>query len=62
MDLQEERRNTKYDNVKYKACLVVKGYGQKESVEFNEVFSPVGKHSSISMLLFIVAMLDLQLK
>ena len=33
--------------VKYKARLVVKGFSQKHGVDFDEIFSPVVKMSSI---------------
>ena len=33
--------------VKYKARLVVKGFNQKHGVDFDEIFSPVVKLSSI---------------
>ena len=33
--------------VKYKAHLVVKGFGQKQGIDFDEIFSPVVKMSSI---------------
>ncbi|KAG8501173.1 hypothetical protein CXB51_003270 [Gossypium anomalum] len=47
---------------KYKARLVAKGYSQVPGVDFTDVFSPVVKHSSIRVLLGIVAMHDLELE
>nr|GEW84676.1 retrotransposon protein, putative, Ty1-copia subclass [Tanacetum cinerariifolium] len=49
------------DDVRYKAILVAKAYAQKERIDYNEVFSPVLKHSSIRILLALVAQLDLEL-
>jgi len=36
---------------RYKAKLVVKGFKQKKGVDFNEIFSPVVKMSSIRTVL-----------
>ena len=42
--------------------MVAKGYSQVHGVDFNDVFSPVVKHSSIRVLLALVAMYDLELE
>ena len=46
---------------RHKARLVAKGFTQKHGVDFNEVFSPVVKYSSIRVLLAITAFNDLEL-
>ncbi|KAM1689773.1 hypothetical protein TB2_031037 [Malus domestica] len=49
------------DNVRFKAQVVAKRYAQKEGIDYNEVFSPVVKHSSIRIMLAFVAQFDLEL-
>jgi hypothetical protein len=40
----------------------VKGFEQREDIDFNEVFSPVVRHTSIQVMLAIVALFDLELE
>ncbi|KAG9442249.1 hypothetical protein H6P81_018103 [Aristolochia fimbriata] len=50
------------EDARYKARLVAKGYSQVPGIDFNDVFSPIVKHSSIRVLLAFVAMHDLELE
>ena len=49
------------NEVHFKARLVAKGYAQKEGIDYNEVFSSIVKHSSIKILLALIAQFDLEL-
>jgi hypothetical protein len=40
----------------------VKGFEQREGIDFNEVFSPIVCHTSIRVILAIVALFDLELE
>ena len=54
-------RSLKEDIVRYKGRVVAKGYTQREGIDYNEVFSPAVKHSSIQILLALVAQYKLDL-
>ncbi|KAK8957981.1 hypothetical protein KSP39_PZI000375 [Platanthera zijinensis] len=47
---------------RYKARLVVKGFGQRQGVDFDEIFSPVVKMSSIRVVLGLAARQDLEIE
>ena len=47
---------------KYEACLVAKGYSQVEGIDYNDIFSPVVKHSSFLVLLVLVVAHDMELE
>ena len=49
-------------SLRYKARLVVKGFRQRKGVDFNEIFSPVVKMSSIRTMLSLAATLDLEVE
>jgi hypothetical protein len=46
----------------YKARLVVKGFSQKKGIDFDEIFSPIVKMTSIRTILSLVAVEDFHLK
>ncbi|GKA51397.1 retrovirus-related pol polyprotein from transposon TNT 1-94 [Tanacetum coccineum] len=47
---------------RYRARLVVKGYAQKEGINFNEIFSPVVRMTTIRVVMAMCATYDLHLE
>ena len=47
---------------RYKAKIVVKGFQQKKGVDFDEIFAPVVKMTSIRMVLSIAASMNLEVE
>ena len=48
--------------LKYKAHLVVQGFGQKQGIDFDEIFSPVVKMCSIEVILRLAPSMNLELE
>ena len=47
---------------RYRARLVVKGFAQKEGIDFNEIFSPVVRLTTVRVVLAMCATFDLYLE
>ena len=47
---------------RYKARLLVKGFNQKKGVDFEDIFSPIVKMSSIRVVLKIAASINLEIE
>ena len=47
---------------RYRARLVVKGYAQKEGINFNDIFSPVVRLTTVRIVLAMCAIFDLHLE
>lgn len=46
----------------FKARLVARGFTHREGVDFNEIFSHVVKHNSITIFLAMTTLLDMELE
>ena len=57
--LKSEENNSQ---PRYKARLVVKGFAQNQGIDFDEIFSPVVKMSSIRVVLGMAATMDLEVE
>ena len=44
--------------VKHKACLIARGFVQREGIDFDEVFAPVARMESVRLLLALAAAKD----
>lgn len=55
----KRKTNQQGEIVQYKARLVIKGYAQKKGVDFQEVYSPVVRWTSIRYLFALAAQQDL---
>lgn len=49
------------DKIRYKARLVAKGFNQREGIDFNDIFSPVVKQTSIRIMMAKVSKYDLEM-
>lgn len=50
------------EKARYEVRLVAKGFTQREWVDYNEIFLPVVKHSSIRMILALVVDINMELE
>jgi hypothetical protein len=56
------KRDQAGNNERYKARLVVKGFTQREGIDFEETFAPVAQHAPMRALLAKAAVEDLELE
>ena len=47
---------------RFKARLVARGFTQREGIDFNEVFFPMVRHASITIILALIVVQDMFLE
>ena len=62
MGVQEEANRIRKEGENFKACLVVKGFSQQKGIDYDDIFSPVIRHTSIRLVLALVASWDLHIE
>jgi hypothetical protein len=60
--VQEKVSSIRKGGEKFKARLVTKGYSQQKVVDYEEIFFPVVKHTSIRIVLALVVHYDMALE
>ena len=60
--LKKKSGSSTEEVIHYKTHIVAKGYNQKEEMDYNEIFSLVVGHTSIRVLLTLVANLNMELE
>ena len=55
------KRDLEGNIVRYKACLVAKGFTQNECIDYKETFSPISSKDSFRIIMALMAHYDLQL-
>ena len=55
------KQKTDETTERYKARLVTKGYIQQEGINYDEMFSPVVRFTSIRLIIATIAHIDLEL-
>lgn len=61
MGVQKEKESIRKRRLYVQARLDVKGYSQKKRVNYDKVFSPIVRHTSIRILLSMTAQFDVEL-